>query len=318
MITNSKTNHAKARTAKTSLALAVLLGATITYVFCLLTQDKSDQQEKVLALETRIQSLESLLAQKEDDLRRARFASYPSYNQYNAASTTPQGARLKADNHPSAQIDGQAVAVEINSSQTLKDLGTQSVNDPRSYSDKVNDYLANSPSKAKIAVVSKSLFDMAHDRENLSDYALQTIYNNQTDPDLKRVIAQVLSMRGNNALIDNQIIEAQTHLHSENPVDRQQALTNLAKTHYVNAANSIAPLLQDTDINVKLDALLAIRATGNQTHVHLVEKLLNDPDPAVSSLASDVVSNLRNLSEVARTSLSNTDIASELIPIETM
>lgn len=304
---------------KKKLALVALLSAAVVYIFCLLTLDKSDQSQKILAMEARIKTLETLLAQKEDDLRRARFALPRQAGQYPAVAATNNPLKTSTTNDQQQLLAGNPTTdAPINTYQVMRDLGTQSVNDPRSFPEKVKDFLADNPTKAKIAIASKSVFDMAHDRENLSDYALQTIYNNQTDPDLKRVIAQVLSMRGNNSLIDNQISEAQLNLSSENPVDRQQALTSLAKTHYVNAANTIAPLLQDSDINVKLDALLAIRATGNQTHVRLVEKLLNDPDPAVSSLASDVVSNLRNLSEVARTTLSNADVASELIPIETM
>lgn len=297
------------------ILMIALLSAAVSYVFCQLTLDRSDQSEKILAMETRIKNLEAQLAQKDDDLGRARFA-IP--RQYNAITSTPRATKTSSTDDQQLVADNPTADAPINIYQVMRELGTQSVNDPRSFPEKVNDFLADNPSKAKIAIASKSVFDMAHDRENLSDYALQTIYNNQTDPDLKRVIAQVLSMRGNNSLIDNQISEAQLNLSSENPVDRQQALTSLAKTHYVNAANTIAPLLQDPDINVKLDALLAIRATGNQTHVHMVEKLLNDPDPAVSSLASDVVSNLRNLSEIARTTLSTADVAAELVPIETM
>lgn len=302
-----------------NVVLAAVLSAAVVYIFCLLTLDKSDQSEKILTMETRIKSLEAQLAEKNDDLRRAQFATLRQAGQYPTIASA--NTAIKASGaHGQEQVASNVTsdAAPINTYQIMRELGTQSVNDPRSFSEKVNDFLADNPSKAKIAIASKSVFDMAHDRENLSDYALQTIYNNQTDPDLKRVIAQVLSMRGNNSLIDNQISEAQLNLSSENPVDRQQALTSLAKTHYVNAANTIAPLLQDPDINVKLDALLAIRATGNQTHVHMVEKLLNDPDPAVSSLASDVVSNLRNLSEIARTTLSTADVAAELVPIETM
>ncbi len=207
----------------------------------------------------------------------------------------------------------QAFASEAPGSiQVLKDLGTNSVNDPRSFAEKANDLLANNPTKEKVAIVSKSIFDMANDRERLSDYTLQSMYNNQTDPDLKRVIAQVLSNRGNNVLIDSHITEAQSHLKSANPTERQSALTNLAKTRSSNAVNAIAPLLNDPNIDVQLDALLALRATGNQTHLVLVENLLDDPDPSVSSLAKEVAGDLRNLSDSSRTMLSIADIAAEL------
>jgi hypothetical protein len=298
------------------VALIACLSAVITAIFCLLTPNAPDQREKIRDMESRINTLEALLVQKENELQRARYTSPHPTDQVAVATNHKAATRESlANTQPLASATDET---PINTYQIMRDLGTQSVSDPRSFTEKVNDFLSDNPTKAKIAIASKSVFDMAHDRDNLPDYALQAIYNHQTDPDLKRVIAQVLSMRGNNSLIDNQISEAQLYLSSENPADRQQALTTLAKTHYVNAANSIAPLLQDPDINVKLDALLAIGATGNQTHVHMVEKLLSDPDPAVSSLASDVVSNLRNLSEIARTTLSTADVAAELIPIETM
>lgn len=314
------TNGAKATLdSKKGFICAALLSATATYLFCLLTLDDPDQGEQTLRLEARIKTLETQLAQKNDDLRRAQFATPRQASQVNATAATDHAMKT-SNNNAQQQVASESTvdSAPINTYQAMRDLGTQSVNDPRSFPERVSDFLSDNPSKAKIAIASKSVLDMAHDRENLSDYALQTIYNNQTDPDLKRVIAQVLSMRGNNSLIDNQISEAQLYLSSENPADRQHALTTLAKTHYINAANTIAPLLQDPDINVKLDALLAIGATGNQTHVHMVEKLLNDPDPAVSSLARDVASNLRNLSEIARTTPSAADVAAELTPIETM
>jgi HEAT repeat protein len=71
-------------------------------------------------------------------------------------------------------------------------------------------------------------------------------------------------------------------------------------------------LLDDADNSVKLDALLALRTTGNQSHLRQVEALVSHPDPAVSWLAKDVVNTLQNLSEKARTQLGSADILAEL------
>ncbi|HSC67299.1 MAG TPA: HEAT repeat domain-containing protein, partial [Cellvibrio sp.] len=128
----------------------------------------------------------------------------------------------------------------------------------------------------------------------------------------KRVLAQVMSTRGDNRLLEKQIQDSQARLRSEKPEERQQALVELAKTRYASAATVIAPLLQDGNNSVKLDALLALRATGNQSHTRLVEALVNDPDPSVSWLAKDVIANLQNLSEKARTQIASTDIVAEL------
>ena len=305
---------------KKNLLFAALVGAAIFCGANYLVADNSNQ--KINALEHKIKSLEGLLEKKEDDLKNMRLLALRKNGKNDLASAnavTEICNQVKENKNDQEQLnnnDQASTYAAPSSTQVLKDLGTSSANDPRSFSEKANDLLSGDSSKEKVAIVSKGIFDMANDRENLPDYNLQSMYNNQTDPDLKRVIAQVLSNRGNNALIDNQITEAQPRLKSENPIERQNALTNLAKTHSSSAANAIAPLLHDTNIDVKLDALLALRATGNQTHVGLVENLLNDPDPAVSLLASQVIGDLRNLSDSARTMLSVADIAAELPMME--
>ncbi len=202
--------------------------------------------------------------------------------------------------------------VTPDSKQLLKDLATRSDRDPRSFSEKANGLLADNSSKESVVIISNGIVDMAGNREILPDYELELLYQNQSDPDIKRVAAQVLSTRGDNRLIEKQITDAQTSLSSDDPAARQKALVELAKTRHASAANAIAPLLQDEDNSVKLDALLALRATGNQSHTRLVEALVNDPDPAVSWLANDVINNLQNLSERARTQLASADIIAEL------
>jgi HEAT repeat protein len=104
-------------------------------------------------------------------------------------------------------------------------------------------------------------------------------------------------------------------LKSQQPDDRQAALNELAKTRSVKAVEAILPYLQDPDTNVKLDALQALRETGNQKHAGLIQTLVNDPDPAVSSLAAEVQSQLKNLSSTARTTISRADIEDTLPPL---
>jgi len=129
------------------------------------------------------------------------------------------------------------------------------------------------------------------------------------------VIAQVLSQRGNQALLNDQIAEAQATLKSANPKDRLDALNQLAKIHNVHAVDAITPFLQDSDSTVRVAALFALRDSGNQRHVALAEPMTRDPDPSVSTLAANVVSALKNLSSSARTSYSRADIEAELPPI---
>lgn len=300
--------------------IAGLVGAALTYGVIGMTPDDSLHREQIASLEGQILDLELSLSQKEEELADARFfgGEIGSPAQKKPVEATKKVVAVGANSNQQNQAQGELLdnKTTTDSQQVLRDLGTLSDRDPRSFSEKANQLLAGGASREGVALVSKSVFDMAENREILPDYELESLYQQQTDPDLKRVVAQVLSTRGDNRLIEKRIIEEQAGLKSENPADRQKALVELGKTRFASAANAIAPLLQDENNSVKLDALLALRATGNQSHTRLVQSLVNDPDPAVSWLAKDVISNLENLSEKARTQLANTDIVAELPVIE--
>jgi len=304
---------------KRKLFFAALIGAAISYGAHYFILDDSEQSQKIISLESNIKNLEAELADKEKQLMDMRILALRqnSNSGFAKANTVTEICKqVKDGQFGNAGGDQTFVDAPLNGIPQLKDLETHSVNDQRSFADKVNDLLSNNPSKEKIAIATKGIYDLAGDRESLPDYALQSMYTNQTDPELKRVLAQTLSLRGNNVLLDTLITESQQRLNSEKPAERQNELQNLAKTHSVDAVKTIEPLLQDSDINVKLEALLALGATGNQSHIYLVEKLLKDPDPAVSSLANDVAKNLKNLSDSARTTIASSDIAAELPRID--
>lgn len=305
------------------LLLSAAIGAALAYTALLLSVDDSAQREQVAALENRILDLELLLSQKEDELEDARFFSAGAFaasgqvGDASRSSTNLPAVMKKNQPDASSGSDQATNTTAPDSQQILRDLVTLSDRDQRSFNEKVNDLLAADASKENIAIASKSVFDLADNSEILPDYALESLYQNQTNPDLKRVIAQVMSSRGDNSLLEKQIAKTQASLENTNPAVRQQALIELAKTHYASAANAIVPLLQDDNTEVKLDALLALRATGNQSHIRMVEALVNHPDPAVSWLAKDVINNLQNLSEKARTQLASADIVAELPVIAT-
>lgn len=297
---------------KKNFLLPAFVGAALTYVIVTMTNHESNQGEYIGALENRISDLESLLAQRDGNTDK-RYFSADTFTQKisgktkNVFAATAKNTSAEAINNEQTNSGGVA-----DSKQLLRDLATRSDLDPRSFSEKANALLANNSSKENAVIISNGIVDMAENREILPDYELELLYQNQNDPDIKRVAAQVLSTRGDNRLLEKQIADAQTSLKSDDPAERQKALVELAKTRYANAANVIAPLLQDENNSVKLDALLALRATGNQSHTRLVEALVNDPDPAVSWLAKDVIKNLENLSERARTQLASADIIAEL------
>src|SRR6187402_1249375 len=163
---------------------AALACGTITLIGGTLTTDDSAQQEQISALENRILDLELSLSQKEEELKDARFFSANTFDTFGQqqpdapksaghlsaaiAQTEPSGSELAAN---AAASDNQ---------QILRDLGTLSDRDPRSISEKVNDFLAANPGRENIAIASKSVFDLADNREILPDYELESLYQNQT------------------------------------------------------------------------------------------------------------------------------------------
>jgi hypothetical protein len=297
--------------------LAAFIGAAMTYGLVYLTEDEySTDQEQLAVLENRINELDALIAQKDEELTRLR-GSGSENTQQDSLATNNLAQTSKPTNSKSAESteDSTNSGPVRDTQQILKDLATRNDFNPRTFSERINDFLSANSSKENIALATKAVVDMADNSDSLPDFELEAVYQKQTDPDLKRVTAQVLSMRGDNSLLEKQITESQAGLSSDNPEVRQKTLVALAKTHYAGAADKIAPLLQDKNVSVKLDALLALRATGNESHVHLVQDLVGHPDPSVSWLAKDVIDTIQNLSEKARTKVSTNDIVSELPPV---
>ena len=298
---------------KKHLLLAAAVGALTAYMVIHPGANDAEKNPKIAALENKIVDLEIVLAKKEQELLDARLFAFDSAEQprpVEKKTTTPDVvAAMQAEQ---AEVQAPISKSTAARDQAVKDLVTQTENDPRSLTEKINELLASNPSRENLAIASKSLYDMAENPTILPDYALSALYHNQTNPDIKRVAAQVMSLRGDNTLIEKQITDAQAGLNSPNPETRQKTLVELAKTRYHSAADAIAPLLQDKDIGVKLDALLALRATGNESHVYLAQALVNHPDESVSWLAKDVISDLQILSDRARTQIASTDIVAEL------
>nr|AQQ74914.1 hypothetical protein [uncultured bacterium] len=292
--------------------LAACLGAAVTYSATHVVTDESSSNRQITKLENRIRDLERALAEKGGALNDSQFVNVDSSDTI-AAIANKLGITVNTGEQSGR--DAQTATAVEGVDQILKDLATLADEDPRSLTEKLNDFLSKNPGKNGVAIVSKSVFDLAENAQVLPTQSLESIYAAQQDRDLRRVVAQVASMRGDNRLLELQITEVQSGLKSTQVSERQKALVELAKTHYAGAANMVVPLLQDDDIGVKLDALLALRATGNQSHLHYVAHLVNHPNDSVSWLAKDVVNNLQRLSDMARTRVMSNDIATELPPI---
>jgi len=261
------------------------------------------QNRKIRALEDTIETLRAAPTEKANP----QTSQPPARDRKHDSPDASLGEKTGPEKSTAGNASG--------SRQVLEGLEEDSATDPRSYADRLQQLLADNPTDEEIAIACRFIFDKAADAQGLPDYALQEIYASQTDADLKRVIAQVLSQRGNDGLLMDQIAEAQATLKSAKPKDRLDALSQLGKIHSVHAVDAIAPFLQDSDSTVRVAALFALRDSGNQRHVGLAEPLTRDPDPSVSTLAGNVVSALRNLSSSARTGYSRSDIEAELPPL---
>lgn len=234
----------------------------------------------------------------------AQTMSHVSPRTSRYAGTGPASCERRADWSSANDMD-----------RMLRDLQTLTYGDRRSFAQKLDDFLAEHPGQDGIAVASKGLFDLSDNRDVLPDRSLQSMYAEQEDPELRRVLAQVASMRGDNSLIERYIAEAGAGLRSADAAARQKALVQLAKTRYAGAADMATPLLRDEDAGVALDALLTVRATGNQRHVRFVEDLVGHPDESVRWLALDVIAQLQVLSDLARTNIVGNELAAELPPV---
>lgn len=260
------------------LLLAACIGAAVCYGVLSIFLDDTAQREQIATLENKIQVLE--LAQK-----------------------------------PALAQVSESASQGLDTEQIRKDLSTRFVSDPRSFGEKLRDFVAENAYEQTIAIACKVVADLAENPDTLTNQELDELYRNQTNTELKRVLAQVLSLRGDNSLMEKLVAEAQASLTSTNLAERRKVLVELAKTHYAGAANAIAPLVQYKDTSVQLDALLALRATGNESHIQYVENLVNHSDQSVSWLATDAMNHLQNLSTKARTRLTSADIAAELPPL---
>lgn len=197
----------------------------------------------------------------------------------------------------------------------IKDLSTRFVGDSRNLAEKLRDFTAGHSSAQDLAIACKVVADLAENPDALDNAQLAWLYPTQSDPNLKRVIAQVLSLRGDNHLLDAYSAGLGVGLADISAPERRQRLGELAKTRYAGAARWILPQLAAEDTAVLLDALLALRNTGNESHLPALASLQTHGDESVRWLAQDAANNLQYLSKKARTRITSADIVAELPPI---
>jgi HEAT repeat protein len=289
--------------------IAALGGAAFSCVLTYLIVHRNANQQ-IQSMQQTISTLQASLNTREAELKSARLSLL-------AGRSVDRPKEVRSGGTRETTVPTQEIASRsgVSSLQILKDLERSAENDPQSYAEKLQQLLSDNGSDEAAAIASRFILEKAGDQEGLPDSSLQSIYSSQFNPDLRRVIAQVLSQRGNNTLLNGYVAETQVQLGSSQAPDRLEALSRLGKLHSTRAVTAIAPLLQDSDSTVKLAALFALRDNGNQQHVGLAESMISDPDPSVSTLAESVANSLRNLSSSAHTSFSRADIEGELPPI---
>ncbi len=249
------------------------------------------------------------------DAASAQARPEPAAVAFASPDATPAGTRRAVPAGGREAGAAVATAAPPDVDRMLRDLLTLAWNDRRDMRAKLEDFLVEHPGPEGIAIASRGVFDLAGNRDVLPGTALAELYLEQDDPAFRRVLAQVASLRGDNRLIELHVAEAGAGLRSTVAADRQRALVDLARTRHVAAADLAAPLLADRDTGVVLDALLALRATGNQRHLAQVQDLLQHPDEAVRWLARDVATDLRRLSDQARTRIADSELSAELPPL---
>ncbi|HSC66855.1 MAG TPA: hypothetical protein VLC79_04140, partial [Cellvibrio sp.] len=168
--------------------LSAAIGAAVSYGALEFAADDSDQRDQIATLENRILDLEQLLAEKEEDLADARFFSAGAFamdNSHAPARSTTKAASASAGQNdvPHADGGGATAAAVPDIQQRVKDLATISDRDPRSFSEKANALLAADASRESVAIVSRGLVDMAENREILPDHELESLYQQQQNPD---------------------------------------------------------------------------------------------------------------------------------------
>src|SRR5690606_14752404 len=280
------------------------VGAMIGYTAAVITTPTDLNKDNYIA------DLEFKITQIEQSLETELTSTTKPLN---IATTKAQDIKLSPKDIAAAESAGVEPDVDMGAfNQQHKDLITRFIGDPRNFVEKSADLIADKSNTHAIAIIAKGVHDLADVKEIVSDYDLETLYNTQKNPDLQRVAAQVMSSRGDNRLIENHAASLGERLNNASVEEKRRTLNELGRLRHVAAANVIAPLLSDPSDEVKLDALLALKLTGNQSHLDLVRTLTSHPNESVSWLANDVVNNLQIYSDVARTRVSQIDVAAEL------
>jgi HEAT repeat protein len=111
--------------------------------------------------------------------------------------------------------------------------------------------------------------------------------------DLKHSSARSLETRGDAGPMSQLVASYQADTSNADPGKRTRAIDSLGRTQSRQAVPVLVPLLADTNEEVRLGTLDALRRTGDESVIDKVKPLLDDPVAAVRDRATRTMESLR-------------------------
>lgn len=281
----------------------ILIAGSVLYSTVLKSSLDNDEALQDEALQTEVSALEAQVASLQ-----AQLAIGASNQDVASQVDADEGAGFSSMSGHHQSIDTQESELPSAEQLWLDSIRTLAADNPYEVAAELQSLLGQGASAAEIKIATRGIYELSSDINSVPDHLLTSIYDEQEDEGLRRLSAQILSMRGDNSLLEKYVDEKADQFVSEDPVDRSNALYEVSQTGHSAAVPAVMPLLNDIDSSVRMDALLALRRTGNKSHVEAARVLIDDPDPHVREMALDVLDNLGRVSETERSSMSEADI----------
>ncbi|MDO6684130.1 MULTISPECIES: HEAT repeat domain-containing protein [unclassified Agarivorans] len=278
----------------------------------------SEAEQDISALEDDLERLREKLHLAEVQLQQVDYSPQqaelllthcePTTGNITVQANLPSNAQQNA-----AQTDKAAIGIETNAisnqaaSDTVAALRQLASDSPFDVEEQINTLLLSKQAN-DLAALSRLIYEWRQEPQSLPDYLVTTIYDNGHNDNLRRISAQVLAQRGDYSLLEDYVAEQSEAINSNQDHQRSQALYALSQTNNYLAVPLIQPLLNDPSASIRVDALMALRATGNGTHAAIAQELVGDSNQQISALAKEVVNLLNQLPDDARQRVSQDDI----------
>jgi hypothetical protein len=124
------------------------------------------------------------------------------------------------------------------------------------------------------------------------DSTLYRIYDS-ADEDLRMSAARALEEQGDAGLMRQEVASVTSDLGSDDGGLRARAVDQLAATRSPLAVPHLLPMLSDSNSEVRLRTLDALRRTGDESQIETIKALLDDPVAHVRERAARTMESLR-------------------------